>query len=117
VACGRSYHLRPPRFSGGQKFELSSPDPAAITNVVLARPMAVTLQTDTEQKTLEMPYVPIGLSTFGTLDTSGAVTDRFGVGNEYVASAFAAEDLGYGPSLFCYLRRDAAGFPRSGRSQ
>jgi hypothetical protein len=72
----------PSSFQRGQKFELSSPDAATITNVVLARPMAVTHQRDTEQKTSEMPYVPIDFSIFGALDSSGAVTDPFGVGNE-----------------------------------
>lgn len=41
----------------GQSFVIESPDAAAIVKVVLLRPMAVTHQTDTEQKVLEMPYV------------------------------------------------------------
>lgn len=41
----------------GQSFVVESPDAAAIVKVVLVRPMAVTHQTDTEQKILEMPYV------------------------------------------------------------
>jgi hypothetical protein len=76
--------------------------------------MAVTHQTDTEQKILEMPCAPIGFSTFGTIDTSGAVTDRFGVGNDHKAVTFASDDLGYGPNLFYYLRRDTAGFSTFG---
>jgi len=41
----------------GQSFVIESPDAATITKVVLARPMAVTHQTDTEQRILEMPYI------------------------------------------------------------
>jgi hypothetical protein len=41
----------------GQTFFIESPDAAAIDKVVLVRPMAVTHQTDTEQKVLEMPCV------------------------------------------------------------
>jgi hypothetical protein len=41
----------------GQSFVIESPDAASIAKVVLVRPMAVTHQTDTEQKVLEMPYV------------------------------------------------------------
>src|SRR5262245_36831950 len=76
--------------------------------------MAITHQTDTEQKILEMPYVQNSFSTFGTISTSGAVTDRFGVGNNFDALTFVAEDLGYGPNLFYYLRRDGAGFSTFG---
>ena len=39
----------------GQTFAITSPDAATITKVVLVRPMAVTHQTDTEQKVIEMP--------------------------------------------------------------
>src|SRR5207247_457877 len=45
-------------------------------------------------------------STFGTISTSGAATDRFGVGLDFDALMFVAGDLGYGPSLFYYLRHD-----------
>ena len=93
----------------GQSFDIESPDAATITSVVLARPAAVTHQTDTEQKILEMPFIRIGFSTFGTIDTSGAVTDRFGVGNNVDALAFAPGNHGYGPNLFYYLRRDITG--------
>lgn len=41
----------------GQSFVIESPDAASIVRVVLVRPMAVTHETDTEQKVLEMPYV------------------------------------------------------------
>src|SRR6266702_1362349 len=45
-------------------------------------------------------------STLGTISTSGAVTDRFGVGLNFDALTFVAGDLGYGPNLFYYLRQD-----------
>jgi hypothetical protein len=41
----------------GQSFTIESSDAASIVKVVLVRPMAVTHQTDTEQKVLEMPYI------------------------------------------------------------
>ncbi|HEY0479722.1 MAG TPA: hypothetical protein VGD37_19515 [Kofleriaceae bacterium] len=45
-------------------------------------------------------------STFGTISTSGAVVDRFGVGVNFDALTFVAQDVGYGPNLFYYLRHD-----------
>jgi hypothetical protein len=45
-------------------------------------------------------------STFGTIATSGVITDRFGVGQNFDALTFVAKDLGYGPNLFYYLRHD-----------
>jgi hypothetical protein len=104
----------PSAIQRGQKFDIQSPDAAAITRMVLARPMAVTHQTDTEQKILELTSVSTGFSTFGTIDTSGAVTDRFGVGDDFDALTFAPGNRGYGPDLFYYLRRDAAGFSTFG---
>ncbi len=98
----------------GQSFDIGSPDAATITSVVLARSMAVTHQTDTEQKILEMPFVRTGFSTFGTIATNGAITDRFGVGNNFDALTFAAADLGYGPNLFYYLRHDNNSFSTFG---
>jgi hypothetical protein len=98
----------------GQRFALQSPDAAAIDKVVLVRPMAVTHQTDTEQKVLELPYVATGFSTFGTIATDGTVTDRFGVGDDFDALVFVNGNLGYGPNLFYYLRHDAAGFSTFG---
>jgi hypothetical protein len=83
----------------GQRFELASPDAASVTSVVLARPMAVTHQTDTEQKILDLPFIRTGFSTFGTINTNGAVTDRFGVGDDFDALTFVAADLGYGDNL------------------
>ena len=41
----------------GQSFDIESPDAASIIRVVFVRPMAVTHQTDTEQKVLELPYI------------------------------------------------------------
>ena len=41
----------------GQSFVIESPDAPSIVKVVLVRPMAVTHETDTEQKVLEMPYI------------------------------------------------------------
>ena len=93
----------------GQRFELGSPDAASITSVVLARPMAVTHQTDTEQKILELPFIRTGFSTFGTINTNGAVTDRFGVGDDFDALTFVAADVGYGNNLFYFLRHDSNG--------
>jgi hypothetical protein len=98
----------------GQTFEIASPDSATIDRVILARPMAVTHQTDTEQRILEMPYARKTFSTFGTLSTGGAVTDRFGVGNNFDALAFVGDNLGYGPHLFYYLRHDSNGFSTFG---
>lgn len=47
-------------------------------------------------------------STFGTISTSGIVTDRFGVGANFDDLVFVEADLAYGPNLFDFLRRDAA---------
>lgn len=40
-----------------ENFVIESPDADSIIKVVLVRPMAITHQTDTEQKVLEMPYI------------------------------------------------------------
>jgi Domain of unknown function (DUF1929) len=50
-----------------------------------------------------------GFSTFGTISTSGAVTDRFGVGSNFAALTFAPGNLGYGPKHFYYVRQDVTG--------
>jgi hypothetical protein len=39
-----------------------------------------------------------GFSTFGTIDTGGAVSDRFGVGYCFTALTFARGNLRYGPN-------------------
>ncbi len=41
----------------GQNFTIESPDASTIVKVVLVRPMAVTHQTDAEQRVVEMPYI------------------------------------------------------------
>jgi hypothetical protein len=41
----------------GENFVIESPGASSIVKVVLVRPMAVTHQTDTEQKVLEMPCI------------------------------------------------------------
>jgi hypothetical protein len=41
----------------GQNFVIESPDASSIVKMVLVRPMAVTHQTDTEQKVLEMQFI------------------------------------------------------------
>jgi hypothetical protein len=104
----------PPSVQRGDSFVVDSPHAARIAKVVLVRPMAVTHQTDTEQKILEMPSVPVGFSTFGTIATDGAVVDRFGVGTNFDALTFVAANLGYGPNLFYFLRHDDAGFSTFG---
>ena len=40
----------------GQTFQIEVPDACDITKVVLVRPMAITHQTDTEQKVIDLPY-------------------------------------------------------------
>ena len=55
-----------------------------------------------------------GFSTFGTIATSGAVTDRFGVGNNFDALRFVPANQGYGSKLFYYLRHDGTGFSTFG---
>lgn len=47
----------PPLVHHGQSFHIESPDAPSIIRVVLVRPMAVTHQTDTQQKVLELPYI------------------------------------------------------------
>jgi hypothetical protein len=97
-----------------QDFLLESPDAATIDKVVLVRPMAVTHQTDTEQKVLELPFITTGESTFGTIESDGTVTDRFGVGDDFDALTFVNGNLGFGANLFYYLRHDASGFSTFG---
>jgi len=55
-----------------------------------------------------------GFSTFGTISTSGAIVDRFGVGFNFDALTFVPQNVGYGPNLFYYLRRDNSGFSTFG---
>lgn len=44
----------------GHEFEIQTPDPASIDKVVLVRPMAVTHQTDTEQRVIQLPFTAVG---------------------------------------------------------
>ena len=53
-------------------------------------------------------------STFGTISTSGAVTDRFGVGFNFDALGFVGPGVGYGSNLFYSLRHDNTGFSTFG---
>jgi hypothetical protein len=54
------------------------------------------------------------MSTFGTISTSGAVTDRFGVGSNFDDFVYVPGNLGYGPKHFYYLRHDAGGLSTFG---
>jgi hypothetical protein len=60
------------------------------------------------------PLAGAGFSTFGTISTSGAVLDRFGVGNNFDALTFVPQNVGYGPNLFYFLRHDSNGFSTFG---
>src|SRR5690242_2546045 len=53
-------------------------------------------------------------STFGTISTSGAVVDRFGVGLDFDALVFVPQNVGYGANLFYYVRHDSTGFSTFG---
>src|SRR5438067_2085207 len=53
-------------------------------------------------------------STFGTISTSGAVVDRFGVGFNFDALTFVPQNVGYGTNLFYFLRHDGSGFSTFG---
>jgi hypothetical protein len=50
----------------------------------------------------------LNFSYFGTISPGGAVTDQFGVGYNFDALTFVADDLGYGPNLFYFVRHDPA---------
>jgi hypothetical protein len=41
----------------GQRFAIESPDADSITRITLVRPMAVTHQTDSEQRVIELPFI------------------------------------------------------------
>jgi hypothetical protein len=60
------------------------------------------------------PLAGARFSTFGTISTSGAVLDRFGVGYNFDALTFAPQNVGYGPNLFYFLRHDSSGFATFG---
>jgi len=44
----------------GRHFKIKTPDPCAIARVVLVRPMAVTHQTDSEQRVVSLSFAPSG---------------------------------------------------------
>lgn len=44
----------------GHAFQIQTPSPASIDKVVLVRPMAVTHQTDTEQRVIQLPFTTAG---------------------------------------------------------
>lgn len=52
-----SINLAPNLVHHGQAFTIESPDAADIVKIVLVRPSAVTHQTDTEQRVIEMPFI------------------------------------------------------------
>src|SRR5215203_6008163 len=45
-----------PEFHHGSQFTIETPDAGSIAKVVVIRPMAVTHQTDTEQRIVQMPF-------------------------------------------------------------
>jgi hypothetical protein len=60
------------------------------------------------------PLAGAHFSTFGTISTSGAVLDRFGVGYDFDALTFVPQNVGYGSNLFYFLRHDGGGFSTFG---
>jgi hypothetical protein len=60
------------------------------------------------------PLAGARFSTFGTISTSGAVLDRFGVGYNFDALTFTSQNVGYGANLFYFLRHDSSGFATFG---
>jgi hypothetical protein len=56
----------------GSVFEVGTANPGDITNVVLVRPMAVTHQTDTEQKVIQLSFTP-GATTLSVTAPDGRV--------------------------------------------
>ena len=48
----------------GQRFNVETPDAESIGRIVLIRPMAVTHQTDTEQRVIELPFQAQGDQLF-----------------------------------------------------
>lgn len=50
----------PDRIYYGRHFKIKTPDPCAIGRVVLVRPMAVTHQTDSEQRVVSLTFEPSG---------------------------------------------------------
>lgn len=86
----------------------SAPDLTAPRD--LRRPVAPTLSIDVGYGPdlfyyLRHAATPDTFTTFGTVAASGSVVERFGVGSNVRALAFAPTDLGYGPNQFYALRR------------
>lgn len=56
----------------GQTFEISTPDPSAVDRVVFVRPMAVTHQTDSEQRVIELePPTVVNGNTISVVAPNG----------------------------------------------
>lgn len=51
-----SINAAPNQVHHGHEFQVDTPDPASIAKVVLVHPMAVTHQTDTEQRVVQLPF-------------------------------------------------------------
>jgi hypothetical protein len=83
--------------------------PATATNAASVRPA-----TDAARHVAYQPLAEAHFSTFGTISTSGAVLDRFGVGNNFDALTFVSQNVGYGSNLFYFLRHDSSGFSTFG---
>jgi len=57
----------------GSTFEIGTADPCDISSVVMVRPMAVTHQTDTEQRVIQLSYTPSGATTLSVTAPDGRV--------------------------------------------
>ncbi len=55
----------------GSTFEVGTADPCDISNVVLVRPMAVTHQTDTEQRVIHLIFTQSGTNTLSVIAPNG----------------------------------------------
>ncbi|MEN3306388.1 MAG: hypothetical protein V7603_2590 [Micromonosporaceae bacterium] len=87
---------------------------AAIPTKASAHRQVATAPASGHSAARQAPLVEAGFSTFGTISTSGAVVDRFGVGFNFDAQTFASQNVGYGTNLFYYLRHDSSGFSTFG---
>ncbi|EDL62355.1 galactose oxidase early set domain-containing protein [Gimesia maris] len=56
----------------GAAFEIDTPNPSAISKIVLARPMAVTHQTDSEQRMITLTYTVTGPGTIEAIAPAGS---------------------------------------------
>ncbi len=57
----------------GSTFEIGTADPCDISSVVMVRPMAVTHQTDTEQRAIQLSFAPSGATTLSATAPDGRV--------------------------------------------